>query len=84
MAAVRRLTGEEKNALALRAALDSESGIARTVAGFSSPHLSPGTYIHYRTVSALVGRGLLEYVGRGRATITANGRRELERLEQGQ
>lgn len=75
------MTTEEKNRQALRAAADSETGLGRTVAGFSSPHLKAGTYIHYRTVSALVARGMLEYASRSIAKITTDGRRELERLD---
>jgi hypothetical protein len=66
---------------ALRAAADSGNGLVRTVAGFGAPSLGAASYIHYRTVSALVKRGLLEYAGRGRAEITAAGREALRKME---
>lgn len=72
---------DARTAEALRAAADSDTGLVRTVAGFSAASLKAGTYIHYRTVSGLVGRGLLEYVGRGRAAITDAGRDALGRME---
>jgi hypothetical protein len=68
---------------ALRAAADSDNGLVHTVAGFGAPSLPAGTYIHYRTVSALVGRGLMQYAGRGRATITGEGRTALTCMELG-
>jgi hypothetical protein len=75
------MSGAQNDTQALRAAADSDNGLVRTVAGFGTPNLPAGTHIHYRTVSALVKRGLLEYAGRGRATITDSGRETLRRLE---
>lgn len=72
---------DEKAVEALRAAADSEGGLVRTVAGFGAPSLRPGRYIHYRTVSALVKRRLLTYVGRGKAAITDDGRKALAHME---
>lgn len=73
---------DTRTAEALRAAADSDSGLIRTVAGFGATQMAAGHYIHYRTVSGLVKRGLLEYVGRDRAEITAAGRDALGRMEQ--
>jgi len=68
---------------ALKAAANTDNGqLVRTRAGFAAPGLDHA--IHYRTVSALVQRGLLSYVGRGKAQITAAGRAVLFRMEQRQ